>query len=176
MNKLFVLLALIIGLAACTSGEQREQLSRVNELNQTLDTVKEIYHSQDSVSISQLFHRAQKNSELLDQVPAEHQNQELIQASRNAERVYRRYLANYDRLKDELNYSYEQLENLESDIRSEHIEPEMFPHIIREEEKAVKRLHENLVYIVEEIEKENKSADSLQNEIKNHLDGFELFE
>lgn len=173
--RFVVLSALIICLAACTSSEQREQLSRVNDLKQALDSVEVLYHTQDSATLASLFSRAQHNSEMLDKVPDEDQDQQLIAANRNSERVYRRFLANTERMMDELEYSYQQLEDMENDIRGGHIDPQVFPYMFKEEEKAVKNLLHTLRYIVEEIEKEKKRADSLQREIKDHLDQFDLF-
>mgnify|MGYP006287299097 FL=1 len=119
MKKLILPLfvVVVVVLSSCTSKEQKQQLAKIDTLNLTLDTISNKLETIDSAAVRKNFLTILENNDLLDSIPVEKQDKELISLHRSVERTYRRYMSNATRMKTELEKSYNQLDSLSYDVK-----------------------------------------------------------
>lgn len=165
----FLLAAMIIAFSSCQNPEQKARLEKIDSLDTKLDSIETAINSLDSAKVAKRFNRVQENAGRLDSVTSGEADSALMAANEKTEETFRRYLSNIERLKQELSYSYEQLDSLRFDVENELLTQNDFKNYFDDESSAVNYLKDKSFYIVNTTKRKMNSFDSLQTEVERYI-------
>ncbi|MFO8087927.1 MAG: hypothetical protein R6T91_09045 [Bacteroidales bacterium] len=170
-NIQVVLMAgLMIFLFACSSGEKKQRIEKIDSLTLTLDSVQKQISSLDSARIERNFQEIQKTNSLFDSIPDDKIDRELLNEQRSVERAFRAYLAKIGEIKDDLQFSYNQLDSLTHDVEKDLVPEGKFDYYFNDEAEVDRRLKNYVSAIVQETDEALIKYDSIRMKVKEHLE------
>lgn len=172
MNKPIIAIFTLIlsaSLFSCGNPEQKAKLKKVDSLKTTLDSIDQKLDVLDSAEVARNFEKVERNFYLMDSITQDSLDTALLGANKKAEKVFRRYLSNIEKIKKELRFSYAQLDSLRFDVENELVTKKDFGNYYQDEEYAINNLKDLSYYIVQTTKKQMESFDSLQTEMERYI-------
>ena len=180
-----IITATILILSACTGNHQSEKLETIDSLNMVMDEAELIFDEINIDSLGMILSVFKDKSEEIKKYYSKESEEgwKVITRYTDLKKPLRNVVEYYDDIKEELQYSRQQLDSLAYDLKNNVITGELATKYLYEEEKAVGTLHKiisnNLItskVIMHDFDSLNTLVEEIIEEIKKSEDGREKTE